>query len=79
MLSVVRVVDVWFFAAPANIPSQTLTHILYAFADTDSGTGVAKLSDPSSDQQTLKQVCLTPNHEVGGLPTNPVSVVPTQA
>ncbi|KAG8682166.1 hypothetical protein FRC08_015146 [Ceratobasidium sp. 394] len=34
-----------------NITTDTVTHILYAFADCDGSTGMAKLSDTYSDQQ----------------------------
>ncbi|KAG8779938.1 hypothetical protein FRC12_023687, partial [Ceratobasidium sp. 428] len=34
-----------------NITTDTITHVLYAFADCDGSTGMAKLSDVYSDQQ----------------------------
>ncbi|CAE7212314.1 unnamed protein product [Rhizoctonia solani] len=37
--------------APANINTDSLTHIYYAFADTDPATGRAFLSDVWADQQ----------------------------
>ncbi|CAE6405831.1 unnamed protein product [Rhizoctonia solani] len=36
---------------PAQIDTDSLTHIYYAFADTDPATGRAFLSDPWADQQ----------------------------
>ncbi|TFK97754.1 glycoside hydrolase superfamily [Pterulicium gracile] len=36
---------------PQDIPVNTLTHILYSFADTDATTGTIKLTDPYADEQ----------------------------
>ena len=43
-------VDVWISAAPPQIVPEPLTHILYAFADTDAETGIPKLTDSWSDE-----------------------------